>query len=51
VMPQWRAPEAPVHALYQRTRYMAPRVRALLDYLVERFEVAGGEMTALLELR
>lgn len=51
VMPQWRAPEAPVHALYQRTRYMAPRVRALLDYLVERFEVAGGEMTTLLELR
>lgn len=48
VMPQWRAPEAPVHALYQRTRYMAPRVRVLLDYLVARFEQASGEMVALM---
>lgn len=44
LMPQWRTPDAPVHALYQRTRYMAPRVRALLDFLIERFEQAGGEL-------
>ncbi|NUU04013.1 LysR family transcriptional regulator [Herbaspirillum robiniae] len=48
VMPQWRTPDAPVHALYQRTRYMAPRVRALLDFLVERFERAGVELEAVL---
>lgn len=41
VMPEWRMPDAPVHALYQRTRYMAPRVRALLDFLIERFSTAS----------
>lgn len=51
VLPQWRASEAPVHALYQRTRYMAPRVRALLDFLVERFAREGGEMAALIDRR
>jgi DNA-binding transcriptional LysR family regulator len=35
LMPEWRSPDVPVHALYQRSRYMAPRVRALLDFLVE----------------
>jgi hypothetical protein len=28
LLPQWRTPDAPVHVFYQRTRYMAPRVRA-----------------------
>ncbi|TVT84332.1 LysR family transcriptional regulator [Pseudomonas sp. H3(2019)] len=37
LLPEWRTAEAPVHALYQRNRYMAPRVRALLDFLAERF--------------
>ncbi len=37
VLPQWRSTDAPVHALYPRNRYMAPRVRALLDFLVKRF--------------
>lgn len=44
VMPEWRMPDAPVHALYQRTRYMAPRVRALLDFLVERFAQASAAL-------
>ncbi|WDZ97219.1 LysR family transcriptional regulator [Herbaspirillum sp. WKF16] len=48
LLPDWRTPDAPVHALYQRTRYMAPRVRALLDFLVERFEQAGVELEAIL---
>lgn len=48
LMPDWRTPEVPVHALYQRTRYMAPRVRALLDFLIERFEQASGEFDAIL---
>jgi DNA-binding transcriptional LysR family regulator len=37
LLPQWRSPDVPVHALYQRNRYMAPRVRALLDFLIKRF--------------
>jgi DNA-binding transcriptional LysR family regulator len=37
VLPEWRSADAPVYALYQRNRYMAARVRALLDFLIERF--------------
>jgi DNA-binding transcriptional LysR family regulator len=37
VLPDWRSADAPVHALYPRNRYMAPRVRALLDFLIKRF--------------
>jgi hypothetical protein len=37
VLPEWRSADAPVHALYHRNRYMATRVRALLDFLIERF--------------
>jgi DNA-binding transcriptional LysR family regulator len=37
VLPDWRCVDAPVHALYQRNCYMAPRVRALLDFLVKCF--------------
>jgi DNA-binding transcriptional LysR family regulator len=48
VMPHWRTPAAPVHVLYQRTRYMAPRIRALLDFLIERFDLASGELEAVL---
>jgi DNA-binding transcriptional LysR family regulator len=48
LMPEWRTPDAPVHALYQRTRYMAPRVRALLDFLTESFAKAGAELEAVL---
>lgn len=44
VMPEWRAPEAPVHAVFPRGRYMPTRVRALLDFLVERFESVGVEL-------
>jgi DNA-binding transcriptional LysR family regulator len=44
VMPEWRSPEVPVHALYQRSRYMAPRVRALLDFLAERFLTASDDL-------
>ncbi len=44
LMPEWRSPDVPVHALYQRSRYMAPRVRALLDFLVERFSTGSGEL-------
>jgi DNA-binding transcriptional LysR family regulator len=49
VLPDWSTPDVPVHALYQRTRYMAPRVRALLDFLVERFGQSFTEMDAMLK--
>jgi hypothetical protein len=50
LMPQWRFPDAPVHALFQRSRYMAPRVRALIDFLLERFSVASSDLEAHLEV-
>lgn len=43
VMPEWQTAEAPVHALYPQSRYLPPRVRALLDFLRERFEQAARE--------
>lgn len=47
VMPQWRYAEQPVHALYHRNRYLAPRVRALLEFLTERFAQTAHELSAL----
>jgi DNA-binding transcriptional LysR family regulator len=44
VLPQWRSADAPVHALYHRNRYMAPRVRALLDFLIKRFAEESGNL-------
>lgn len=44
LMPEWQTAEAPVHALYPRSRYLAPRVRALLDFLHDRFEEASAQM-------
>jgi DNA-binding transcriptional LysR family regulator len=44
VLPEWRSADAPIHAVYQRNRYMAPRVRVLLDFLIKRFAEASGEL-------
>ncbi|WP_321888954.1 LysR family transcriptional regulator [Paraburkholderia bannensis] len=41
VLPEWRCPDAPVNALFQRTPYMAPRVRTLLDFLEQKFAQAS----------
>jgi DNA-binding transcriptional LysR family regulator len=49
LMPEWRSADVPVHALYQRSRYMAPRVRALLDFLIERFDTVAGDLEAYLD--
>jgi DNA-binding transcriptional LysR family regulator len=49
LMPEWRSPDVPVHALYQRRRYIAPRVRALLDFLIERFDTVSGDLEAYLD--
>ncbi|WP_019256575.1 LysR family transcriptional regulator, partial [Burkholderia thailandensis] len=37
LLPEWRHQDAPLHAIHHSKRYMAPRVRVLLDFLVERF--------------
>jgi DNA-binding transcriptional LysR family regulator len=49
LMPQWQTPDAPVHALYQRSRYMAPRVRALVDFLIARFSTAASDLEPYLD--
>ncbi|AKM32158.1 LysR family transcriptional regulator [Pandoraea faecigallinarum] len=38
VLPDFIAKEPGVYAVRHRTRYMVPRVRALLDFLIDRFE-------------
>lgn len=50
LLPEWRYPDAPLHALYHRNRFMAPRVRVLLDFLAERFTKVTGELEAQLGL-
>nr|WP_244827064.1 LysR family transcriptional regulator [Caballeronia sp. TF1N1] len=44
ILPDWCTHEAPVHGLFHANRYMAPRVRVLLDFLIERFETTTGEL-------
>lgn len=44
VLPDHCIPEAGVQAVFHSTRYMAPRVRALLDFLIERFQQATDQL-------
>ena len=39
VLPHWRVPSLTIYALYPSRRQLAPTVRTLLDFLVERFAV------------
>ncbi|WP_205962446.1 LysR family transcriptional regulator [Paraburkholderia phosphatilytica] len=50
LLTDWRYPDAPLHALYHRNRFMAPRVRVLLDFLAARFAQVSDELEALLGL-
>jgi DNA-binding transcriptional LysR family regulator len=50
LLPEWRCAEAPLHALYHRNRYLTPRLRVLLDFLIERFARMEDEQGALLDL-
>ena len=48
VLPEWRyAWDTPLHALFHRNRYRPPRVRALLDFLIERFAEVERDWSAL----
>ena len=37
VLPGWRLPSMPVHAVYPSQRYLSPKVRAFIDLALERF--------------
>lgn len=39
VLPQWRQPSRALYALYPQSRYLAPKVRALLDYAQQYYAV------------
>jgi len=49
VLPEWRCPDLPVHTLFQRRQFMAPRVRALLDFLAERFAESESQYASYLD--
>jgi DNA-binding transcriptional LysR family regulator len=37
VLPQWKRPDVPVHAVFPSARYLTPKVRAFIDLGVEAF--------------
>ena len=37
VLPEWKVPDMAIYALYPSRKHLSPAVRALLDFLVERF--------------
>ncbi|WP_315137041.1 LysR family transcriptional regulator [Achromobacter marplatensis] len=44
LLPDFSANETGVHAVFHSTRYMVPRVRALLDFLIEQFDRATEDL-------
>lgn len=42
VLPDWRLPTVPVHAVYPSQRYLSPKVRAFIDLALERFPHDNG---------
>lgn len=49
VLPLWRPPPVPVHAVFPSSRYLSPKVRAFVDLALERFpsdNAAATEVTA-----
>lgn len=44
-LPEWRCPDAPVHALFTRRQHASPRVRALLDFLEARFAKTARDLS------
>jgi hypothetical protein len=38
VLPDWKVPDMAIYALYPSRKHLSPAVRALLDFLVQRFE-------------
>lgn len=46
VLPSWRLPSMPVHAVYPSQRYLSPKVRAFIDLALERFPHDNEEARA-----
>lgn len=49
VLPAWRPPALPVHAVFPSNRYLSPKVRAFVDLALARFpseNAAAAEVTA-----
>jgi LysR family transcriptional regulator for bpeEF and oprC len=46
VLPGWRLPSMPVHAVYPSQRYLSPKVRAFIDLALERFPHDNEEARA-----
>ena len=42
VLPEWSSPEIPIHAVFPSQRYLAPKVRFFIDYLVKHLKGAHG---------
>ena len=42
VLPQWSAPQVPVHAVFASARYLTPKVRAFVDLAAARFAAPGA---------
>jgi len=38
VLPDWKVPDMAIYALYPSRKHLSPAVRALLDFLIQRFE-------------
>ena len=47
VLAGWRGPDVPVHALFPRGQVQSPKVRAFVDFLVERLEIDESYLRAL----
>lgn len=41
VLPNWAAPEVPVHAVFASARYLSPKVRAFIDLAARNFQPAS----------
>ncbi|WP_371926350.1 LysR substrate-binding domain-containing protein [Chromobacterium sp. IIBBL 290-4] len=46
LLPDWIESEPGIYAVFQQNRYMPPRVRALLDFLIDRFQRVADEILA-----
>ena len=46
VLPDWAAPEVPVHAVFASARYLSPKVRAFIDLAVANFDPARPTVSA-----
>jgi DNA-binding transcriptional LysR family regulator len=44
VLPDWKAPSAPVHVVYPSTRHLSPKVKSFVDHIQERMTPPPWEL-------